>query len=429
MRISTNLLFSNSLNTINKQQAELMHVMQKIGENKRMITAADDPLAAAQAINVSQSQALNQRFADNRASAARDLGSENNTLDSLVLLLQDVQTRVIEAGNGTMSDADRATLSDVLMKAKESMVGLANTTDGNGQYLFSGSQGQTPPYQLIGGRYIYQGDALQRNIQADQTRQIEGGDIGSDIFNRAQPGTRAYTTAAGSNTVTPGPNLGTGIVSKATITDNALANVNYAFEVEFVPGALPGDPMGYNVTVTDISTNPATPVAPMPPENGSYTLAPGAKTLDLSYGMQINFEGEPQVGDTFTVDPLAHTDVNLFDTLDSLITALNTPVTSNDPAQAGLRNVLNSSIQRLSTSYDNVLTVLASVGARMNELDSLDANGTQRNLGYETALQDLEGLNMYEATMELSLRKMALEGASLAFKTIQSLSLFNINGR
>lgn len=428
MRISTNLLFSNSLNTINRQQAELMHVMQKIGENKRMITPADDPLAAAQAINVTQSQVLNQRFADNRASAMRDLGMENNTIDSLVLLLQDVQTRVIEAGNGTMSDADRATLSGVLMKARESMVGLANATDGSGQYLFSGSQGQTSPYQLESGRYVYKGDAFQRNIQVDQTRQIAGGDIGSDIFNRAQPGTRAYTTTAGT------PNIGTGIVSKPSITDSGLAEIKHAFEVIFVPGALPGDPMEYTVTVTDVSTTPPTPVSPADPTDPAdlplaYAWTPGAATLDLGYGMQVNFDGEPQVGDTFTVDPLVHTDVNLFDTFENLITALNTPITGDAAAQTSLRNVLNSSIQRFTTSYDNVLTVQASVGARMNELESLDANGVQRNLGYVSALQDLEGLNMYEATMELSLRKMALEGASLAFKTIQSLSLFNINGR
>lgn len=413
MRISTSLLFNNSLNTINKQQAELMHVMQKIGENKRMITAADDPLAAAQAINLTQSQALNQRFADNRASATRDLGTEENTLESLVILLQDVQTRVIEAGNGTLSDADRATLADVLARAQESMVGLANATDGNGQYLFSGSLGQTSPYQLVGGRYVYQGDTLQRNIQVDQTRQIAGGDIGSDIFNRAQPGTRAYTTTGG---VPGAPNAGTGIASKASVVDNTLANINYGFEVAFT------SPTDYTVTVTDRSTgNPVG--APTP-----FTFAPGSQTLELGYGMQLEFSGDPQAGDTFGAEPLAHTDVNLFDTFDTLIAALNTPISGDDAVRADLRNVLNSSIQRLATSYDNVLTVRASVGARMNELTALDANGSQRNLGYASALEGLEGLNMYEATMELNLRKMALEGASLAFKTIQSLSLFNVSG-
>lgn len=415
MRISTSLLFSTGLNTINNQQADLMHVMQQMGENRRMTSPADDPLAAAQSINLAQSQALNQRFADNRAVATRDLGTEENTLESLVLLLQDVQTRVIEAGNGTLSDADRATLSGVLAKAKESMVGLANTTDGNGQYLFSGSQGQTSPYQLVGGRYVYQGDSLQRNIQADQTRQIAGGDIGSDIFNRAQPGTRAYTTTAG----VPGtPNIGTGIASKPSISDPTQANADYAFKVDFTSAT------AYTVTVTNVGGGPA-PV----PATVLGTFAAGDGVLDLGHGMQVRFEGMPQAGDTFGVDPLAHTDVNLFDTIDGLITALNAPVAGDVVAQASLQNALNSSIQRFATSYDNVLTVRASVGARMNELESLNSNGTQRNLGYATALEGLEGLDFYDATMKLNLRKMALEGASLAFKSIQGLSLFNMSGQ
>src|SRR5699024_6837434 len=109
-----------------------------------------------------------------------------------------VRTRVIEAGNGGLSDADRATLSDVLAQTQKTMLGLANATDGNGQYLFSGSFGQTAPYQLntVTNRYEYKSDTRQRNIQADQTRQIPGSDVGTDIFNRTQPGTRAYTSIA-----------------------------------------------------------------------------------------------------------------------------------------------------------------------------------------------------------------------------------------
>src|SRR3546814_9093913 len=97
---------------------------------QRMVTPADDPLAAAQAINISQSQSLNKRFADNRDVAKSNLSIEENTLNSLTTLLQDIKTRLIEAGNGTMADADRATLSNVLASARTSLLGLANATDG-----------------------------------------------------------------------------------------------------------------------------------------------------------------------------------------------------------------------------------------------------------------------------------------------------------
>lgn len=412
MRISTNLMFATGQNTINNQQSDLMHLYQQIGSGQRMVSPADDPLAAAQAINISQSQSMNQRYADNRAVATRNLGVEEDALTSLTNLLADVRTRVVEAGNGTLSDADRSTLSDVLKQTKQTMLGIANTTDGNGQYLFSGSKGQTAAYQLnpVTNRYEFAGDTAQRDIQVDQTRRIAGSDIGTDIFNRAQPGTRAYSSAVGPS------NTGTGIISNPAVADSTLANPNYGFAVAFTSDT------NYEVTVTDLSTgNPVgTPTA--------HTLVAESGVLDLGYGMQAQFNGVPAAGDAFEVQPLAQTDVNLFDTIDGLIAALHTPISGDPAAQATLRNVLNTSIQRFATSYDNVLTVRSSVGTRMNEISALDTNGAQRNLGYATALSGLEDLDYYEATMQLNLRKMALEGASLAFQTIQGLSLFQMNG-
>jgi flagellar hook-associated protein 3 FlgL len=175
------------------------------------------------------------------------------------------------------------------------------------------------------------------------------------------------------------------------------------------------------VTVTDV-TGATTPASPI-----TGTWAPGQTELDLGYGTAVQISGTPSVGDQFDVKPLQHENVNLFQTFDSVIAALNSPVEGDDQAIASLRNVLNTAMQRMATSYDNVLTVRASVGARMNELTALDNTGTQRNLGYAKALSDIEDLDYYEATTQLSLRKMALEGAGLAFQTIQGLSLFNRN--
>ncbi|MDY0310189.1 MAG: flagellar hook-associated protein FlgL, partial [Castellaniella sp.] len=344
--------------------------------------------------------------------ANQNLGTEEDALNTLTLLLQDVRTRLVESANGTLSDADRATLSNVLQNARDSLMGIANTTDGNAQYLFSGSLGSTPAYGAAGN---YQGDTLQREIQADQTRRIAGSDVGSDIFERAQPGTRAYVSYADTG------NTGTAVLGQPGIKDNAGGNAaaNYSFEINF------SSPTTYTVDVLDMSTTPPTPV-PAPP-GSPFTLAPGATELDLGYGTAVQISGTPAAGDRFDVKPLQHENVNLFQTFDSVIAALDTPSSGNDQATAALRNVLNTAMQRAATSYDNVLTVRASVGARMQELTALNHTGTQRNLGYAKALSGIEDLDYYEATTQLSLRKMALEGAGLAFQTIQGLSLFNRN--
>src|SRR5690606_34936025 len=192
MRISSNLFFQTGMITINTHQADLIHLYKQVGSGQRMVTPSDDPLAAAKAINVSQTLAMSERYAANRAVANRNLGMQENILNSVTLQLQDVKTRLVEAGNGTMSDMDRASLAEVLETTREGLVNLANSTDGNGQYLFSGAKGDTAPYAYVlvdpegpedGPKtWKYQGSPDERLVQVDQTRKMNSADTGLKIF-------------------------------------------------------------------------------------------------------------------------------------------------------------------------------------------------------------------------------------------------------
>ena len=117
-----------------------MRVFQQMSTQKRMITPSDDPLASAQTINLAQAQAMDKRYGENREVAMRSLGEEENILNA-VNPGTGVQTRLVEAATGTLSDADRSTLATVMESSLETLLGFANTKDGSGQYLFSGSQG------------------------------------------------------------------------------------------------------------------------------------------------------------------------------------------------------------------------------------------------------------------------------------------------
>lgn len=423
MRISSSLLFQTGLNSINAQQSDLMHLFQQIGSGQRMVTPADDPLAAAQSINIRQSQTMNVRYAENREVAKRDLGIEENTLSSVILQMSDIKTRLIEIGNGTMSDADRMTLSNVLQHARTSMLGLANATDGNGQYLFSGSLGDVMPFDNSGA---YQGDTNQRNIQVDQTRRMAGSDVGSDVFARATPGITSYVTAVGAGaSFNPGAvNAGTGIISTAAVYDATQVVPDYRFELEFI------DADSYSVKVFDsageVNYDPAVHTG-IPDWTSPQPFQAGAENqIQLPFGVQAKLSGHPVAGDTFSVSPAANQDMNVFHTLDAMIAVLGQPFEADPVAQAHFQNVLASSIQRLDINYDNVLTVRSSVGARFNELDALDANGSLRNLGYRAQLTRLEDLDYYTASTQLDLRKSALEAAVLAFRKIQSTNLFSM---
>lgn len=406
MRISSSLFFRTGLNSINQQQSDLVRIFQQIGSGQRMVNPSDDPLAAAQTINLSQAQAMNARYGENREVAKRALGEEENILNSITLQLQGVQTRLLEAANGTLSDADRSTLATVLESSLETLLGYANTKDGSGQYLFSGSQGTTHPFERVGTSYVYKGDANSRQIQVEQTRQLDSADHGQDVFQRANPGSTSYLTQVSSS------NTGTAVIGgpngNSTVA-GAFANYSITFSSD----------TDFEITAGGVTTQ------------GSLD---GSKSqrITLPGNVSVQIEGKPAAGDTFTVsamDSSSPDQMNMFNTLQSVVTALRQP-TSDDPvAKAALHNIMNSAIQRISENYDNVLTVRASVGTRLNEIDALSANGALRTINYKQELSRLEDLDYYQATTQLELRKSALEAAALAFRKIQSTNLFNLNSK
>jgi|TARA_A100001391_G_scaffold156327_1_gene114298 flagellar hook-associated protein 3 FlgL len=516
MRISSNLFFETGMRTINLQQADLMHLYQQVGTGRRMITPADDPLAAAQTINIAQSQSLNERYADNREVAKTQLGMQENTLDSASTLLQGIKTRLVEAGNGTLSDADRGVLANVLQNAKDNLLGLANATDGNGQYLFSGYSGSRPPFIADSfGAVSYQGDEGRRLIQIDQTRQLDSADTGSAIFTKAAPGARDYITHAATG------NEGTAIIGKPVIGDPKGQYVGAKFELSFTEA---GDgSMEYSVTVRDaggyVLSGPSVPTAydestetlalpggvqvgfsGMPADGDAFNVEPVFVTdpfisaqqtaagtegtavlgkpgitdpageymgkqvdvafqdnagtlqyqltvdgttgpwvdytdpgpggvLDLGGGLEVAFEGVPNDGYAFSVEPVEpSTDLNVFNALDDIIASLKTPVEGDPAANANYQNVLASAMQRLDVNFDQVQTVISSVGTRLNEIDAIDANSGVRELSYAQDLQRLEEVDHYEAISQLQLRSAALDAALMAFKKIQATSMFNLQG-
>lgn len=417
MRLSTSLMYSNGLKGIHAQESDMHRLVEQVGSGKKFLTPADDPLSASLAINVAQTQSLNAAYALNRDTAQINLGQENNVLDSIATALVDVRTRVVQAGNGTFADSDRQALSMALKQARDALLGLANSTDGNGQYLFSGFQGGVMPYtQDVDGNIVYSGATGDRAVQVDQSRQMSTSDVGSDIFNRANPGAQGYvSTAAQANT-------GTAQFGTVSVTPGS-PNIGKDFRLQFESDPATGN-MGYRVITSEPNANPPVPpvVTPTPPD--APTAYTEGAVIDFG-GISVALKGMPQNGDVIDVQSVRSANVDLFSTLDSLVKTLDSPIGGDLVALAKLNNELATANKKLSANYDNVLTIAASVGARMNELDALAAIGTQKGLSYAKSLSDLEDLDYYSGASQLTLRQVALQAASSAFMMIQGSSLFS----
>ena len=404
LRISTNAIYESGTSQINSLQSQMAKTQNQLSTNKRMLTAADDPIASARALELTQSQSMNTQFATNRSNASASLSLVDKTLSDVSNQITDIQSLIVTAGNGGYSQSDREALATELEGRMSDLLGLANTSNGVGGYLFSGYASTTQPYSQTPTGATYQGDQGQRTLQVGSTRKMAISESGSAIFDAIGTGNGTFQTQAAAT------NTGAGIVAPGAVTDRSKFT-GHDYAVNF---SVSGTPAVTTYSVIDNSVSPAANVL----QDQPYTAG-----ASISFdGMSFDIKGAPANGDSFTVKPSQKQSV--FTTVNDLIKTLRRP-DNGSSGKAALANGLATASSNMQNALDNVLTVQASVGARMKELDSLDSTGTDLDTQYQTTLSGLQDLDMVKAISLFSQQQQTLQAAQLSFKTMSSLSLFN----
>jgi len=400
MRISSGTLFDSNVTLLGQQQTWMLQTQQQIASGRRMLTAADDPVAAARALEITQSDAMNTQYAANRTAARHKLSLAESNLQSATSLLQDVRTALVNAGNGSFSGSDRKTIATELSGRLQELIGLANSTDGAGNYLFAGFQSRTQPFAATATGVGYFGDDGQQNVQVSATRQIASSDSGADVFMRIKNGNGTFTAQAAA------ANTGSGIVGLGSVANPALLT-GHSYQVDFavVAGVT-------TYSVTDNSTLPAPTVL----STGNPYVSGQVVSFD---GIQFDIQGAPANGDAFTVSPSANESV--FKTISDLVGMLNNAPT----ASAGLTNNLNYGLNQLDNALNNILTVRASLGLRLNEVDVLQTAGDDLGLQFKQSLSQLQDVDYNKAISDLTQQQMSLQAAQKSFVKISELSLFS----
>jgi flagellar hook-associated protein 3 FlgL len=404
LRISTNAIYQAGTTQINTLQSQMAKTQMQLSTNKRMLTAADDPIGSAKALELTQSQSMNTQFGTNRTNAKSSLSLVDKTLTDVSNQIQDIQTLIVTAGNGGYTQSDREALAIELEGRMADLLGAANTTDGAGTYLFSGYKTTTQPFTQTPTGATYQGDQGQRMLQVGSARKMAISESGSAIFEANVTGNGTFVTQAA------GTNTGAGIISPGAVTD-ATKVTGHDYAIAF---QVAGTPAVTTYTVTDNSTSPGTAVLSNQPSTAGAAIA-----FD---GVSFDIKGAPANGDAFTVQPSQKQSV--FTTINDLIQTLRSP-SDGSAGKAALANKLNTASLNMKNALDNVRTVQASVGARLKEVDSLDSTGDDLNVQYQTTLSDLQDLDMVKAVSLYTQQQQTLQAAQVSFKTMSGLSLFN----
>ncbi len=182
MRISTQMMYQQNMRGVTNAQTEWLGYGEQMATGKRVNKASDDPIAAAQAVVLSQAQAENSQYTMARTFATQRVSLESSVLSQATTAIQTAQEKIVQAGNGTLSDDDRASLATDLQGIRDQLLNLANSTDGNGRFIFAGFKTDAAPFSGTPGNIVYKGGAEQITQKVDSAREMVIGHTGDSVF-------------------------------------------------------------------------------------------------------------------------------------------------------------------------------------------------------------------------------------------------------
>jgi len=394
MRITQGMEQGQFLTALNQLESSIATTQNGISTGLSFSTASQNPVGAGLVSGYNQVLAQSQQFTSNGQSAQGSLNIEDNALTQVQSQLQSLRDLALEANNATESGANLNAIATQVQQIQQSLLSIANTQDGGGNYIFAGYSTQTQPFALTATGATYSGDQGQRQVQLAAGQTVVVGDNGDLVFNQIKTGNGTFNVTAGA------ANTGSGEIGATSVTD-PTAYDGGTYTIQFTA------PNAYEVlNSADVSVS-----------TGTYT---SGQAISFE-GLQVTLSGTPATGDTFTA--AASTDQSIFTTVQNLVNALQqTPSASSGSTQ--LNNSIASAINNIDQALDQTQTVQASVGARLNTITTQQSAATAQQTQLQQSISTLQSLNYPQAITNLDSQNTTLSAAMQAYTLTEGLSLF-----
>jgi flagellar hook-associated protein 3 FlgL len=399
--------YTNFSLSLTSQEAELSTLQEEISSGVAVQTPEQNPSAYETAlIGTDQLGALNSETTS-LGDIQNQIGDVSNVYSSYSTLLNNVQSVVEQALNGSTSSENQRSLATEVNAAEQQVIGLANTTGTNGTYLFGGTRGTVQPFQVQqDGSVAYLGDG--GTSQAAISSDLSASTIANgEAFVSGLQGD-GYASVAATAT-----NAGTGVLLSEGVSNPTTAA---AFQQSNEPITLSFTTSGSGaLTYTATQT-----VAGVPTTLSTGPATPGASlTLD---GLDFQLTGTPANNDSFTISPSQPQSVF---TLLSNITNTLQSAAGSPAAGAITRQQLNQDLSSLAQYQQTATTAQAQTGVTLQSLTNTNSNNATQESALQTGVNNAIATNIPAALTSLNENLTAVQAAEKAFSSVQNLSLFN----
>lgn len=419
MRISTLHIFNIANNSMADANKAIVKTQEQLSTGQRVLSAADDPVAAIKIQQLGENIALVEQYNKNISLAENNLAVEENALSGVENIVQRIKELAVQAGNtASLSTSEYKAIATEVDSRLAELASLANTTNVNGDYIFSGYNSQTPTFEgdTVNG-FRFSGDEGAMKIKVANNTFVDASDSGKGIFVDIPSANNTITTTTNPNNQSVPPI----VISIGEVVDQDVYDEFYPDDIviTFNEDSTLSPPVK-NFTVTERSSGKIIE------ENKPYVAGE-----ELVYhGVSVSITGNPQSADSDAGINGDQLFVESTSTQDMLTTIMRfrDAMQAHDGSQASKDHIaatVANTLTNLSSVQESVSEVVTKIGARMNTLESTKEQHLDTELISNTILSDLRDVDYAEAASNLSAQTLILQAAQASFLRVTELNLFD----
>ena len=416
MRVSTAMQYNNHLGYLQSANSKVDLASQRYNTGKLFQTAGENPGGMSASMKYQADIAAYKQYGLNSKIVADSLSQEETALGQIYDTMSSIQTRLIQAINGTLDDGSRAALAEDIKQMQAQLFNTMNTKNAEGEYIFSGAQSSIPTFRLTSdGKYICQADGSSKNVNVSPTLQVQVTDSGLNIFENVNLANDFTFNATGANGAAKND-------YKASISDYDQFNALYN---KYYDSGTGGQANGNNALKIEVLADNKFRLTD---QNGQTIDEGEIKEGKIQVqGMEFEIPGGqiPAQGDTINITLQDPQSDNILNQLSSVIEALNTPLDQNPDAKADVTRQLVKMQENISIAKKQVDTYRGLVGARGANIDDIiKSNESLHDIKTE-ANANVSEIDAFQAVSDLLVTQNALQVAQQSYNIVHSATLFD----
>ena len=300
-RIATANYYERNLVNLQTRQSGLDRAQLELSTGKKIIRPSDDPTGANSAIRLRKEIEVSDRYITSQDSAERFNMLSESMAKSMTDSVFRAEELMLQSINGTMDANSLQAIAGELQQILNQFEGLSNTTNANGDYIFSGFRTSTQTYVRDDFGYMqYQGDDGQREVIIASGFQVKVNDPASNFIENNPSSTASYIPTRNPANVS-NSEISMGFVTRQAEFENNTPSA--PLTVNFIAGAPAGQ---VRVQVLDSTAT----ALEMEPDKANF--------IDITPGESIEFNGiefstqanpAPVVGDSFSFESSPNTSI------------------------------------------------------------------------------------------------------------------------